>query len=72
MAFIFPQVQTLQLDHAHAFIYLGIKFRVGALYSLAMSPTKACIGDVLGVNFSNIIPGLSGLSKDEVFVEQHI
>lgn len=81
---LFPQIQTLQLDHAHAFLYLGIKFRVGALYSLAMSPTKACIGDVLGVNFSELIPGLiprnipgltsghCGLSKDEIFVEQHI
>ncbi|QQX82387.1 helix-turn-helix transcriptional regulator [Shewanella sp. KX20019] len=31
---LFPQQQTLQIDHSERFIYLGVKFHIGALYSL--------------------------------------
>jgi AraC-like DNA-binding protein len=31
---LYPQQQTLQLDHTERFIYLGVKLHVGALYSL--------------------------------------
>ena len=31
---LFPHQQTLQLDHSKPFVYLGVKFHVGALYSL--------------------------------------
>lgn len=31
---LFPHKQTLQLDHSKAFVHLGIKFHVGAIYSL--------------------------------------
>ena len=31
---LYPQQRTLQLDHSERFIYLGIKFQIGALYSL--------------------------------------
>lgn len=34
---LYPQQQTLQLDHRQRFIYLGIKFKVGALYSLSIA-----------------------------------
>ncbi|MFC1233691.1 helix-turn-helix domain-containing protein [Vibrio sp. F74] len=37
---LFPHQQTLQLDHSQAFVHLGIKFRIGALYSLKI-PTCA-------------------------------
>lgn len=33
---LFPHCQTFKLDHTKPFIHLGIKFRVGALYSLPM------------------------------------
>ncbi|WP_017219608.1 helix-turn-helix domain-containing protein [Moritella dasanensis] len=69
---LFPQVQTLQLDHAQAFLYLGVKFRVGALYSLTMSPVQPVIDEVMDVNLSELIAGLSHCSKDESFIEQHI
>ena len=32
---LFAHKQTFQLDHSKPFVHLGIKFRVGALYSLA-------------------------------------
>lgn len=31
---LFPHLQTFELDHSQPFVHLGIKFRVGALYSL--------------------------------------
>ncbi|SON51945.1 AraC family transcriptional regulator [Vibrio tapetis] len=31
---LYPHHHTLQLDHTHAFVHLGIKFHIGALYSL--------------------------------------
>jgi len=31
---LFPHKQTFELDHSNAFIHLGIKFKIGALYSL--------------------------------------
>ncbi|MEZ9197828.1 helix-turn-helix domain-containing protein [Shewanella sp. 10N.286.54.B9] len=37
---LYPQQQTLQLDHRQCFTYLGVKFRVGALYSLNIPAYK--------------------------------
>ncbi|WOT06844.1 helix-turn-helix domain-containing protein [Shewanella youngdeokensis] len=34
---LFPHQQTFELDHTEAFIYLGVKFKVGALYSLPIT-----------------------------------
>ncbi|MGF1753135.1 AraC family transcriptional regulator, partial [Vibrio makurazakiensis] len=31
---LFPHHQTFQLDHSRSFVHIGIKFKVGALYSL--------------------------------------
>jgi len=31
---LFPHLHTLQLDHTKPFIHLGVKFKVGALYSI--------------------------------------
>jgi len=31
---IFPHLNTFQLDHSNPFVYIGIKFRVGALYAI--------------------------------------
>ncbi|MFT6928100.1 MAG: AraC-like DNA-binding protein [Psychromonas sp.] len=34
---LFPHHQTLQLDHSKPFLHLGVKFHIGAIYSLDMS-----------------------------------
>jgi len=68
---LFPQVQTLQLDHAHAFLYLGIKFRVGALYSLTMPVPQPLIDEVDNADLS-VLFNEHNLAHDEEFVEQHI
>lgn len=31
---LYPHMQTIELDHSKPFVHLGIKFRVGSLYSL--------------------------------------
>lgn len=33
---LFPHLNTFQLDHTNPFIHLGIKFKVGALYSIKL------------------------------------
>ncbi|MFT5707040.1 MAG: AraC-like DNA-binding protein [Oceanospirillaceae bacterium] len=52
---IFPHKKTFVMDHSQPFLILGIKFKVGALYSLSyLSPqlnldkvVKVCINDLL-------------------------
>ena len=44
---IFPNSQTLQLDHSQPFVILGIKFNVGALYSCNLSPKQPIIDQVI-------------------------
>ncbi|MCL1095991.1 helix-turn-helix domain-containing protein [Shewanella kaireitica] len=60
---LYPQQQTLQLDHSQRFIYLGIKFHIGALYSLNIEgyshPTlnqavDADLSQLLGTKSSDI------------------
>ncbi|AQS37119.1 DNA-binding domain-containing protein, AraC-type [Shewanella psychrophila] len=33
---LFPHLQTFELDHSKPFVHLGIKFHIGALYSLGL------------------------------------
>lgn len=68
---LFPQVQTLELDHTNAVFYLGVKFRVGALYSLPVSVPQPVINAVTDVDLSALLPEHNLMSDDE-FVEQQI
>lgn len=68
---LFPQVQTLQLDHTHALLYLGIKFRVGALYSLPMYSTQPLIGEVENADLSALF-NAHHFANNEEFVEKYI
>ncbi len=43
---IFPHTQTYQLDHSKPFRHLGIKFHIGALYSLDMLPSQPVLNKV--------------------------
>ncbi|MEZ9823313.1 helix-turn-helix domain-containing protein [Shewanella sp. 10N.286.45.A1] len=60
---LYPQQQSLQLDHSERFIYLGVKFHIGALYSLNVEgynhPTlnravNADIDQLLGTESSDV------------------
>lgn len=52
---LYPFSNTLELDHAHAFSCIGIKFHVGALYSLKIIDfTQAKINTVTEMIFNEI------------------
>ena len=52
---IFPNSQTLQLDHSMPFIIIGIKFHIGALYSLEIDPGQPVIDQVHKVNVTSLV-----------------
>jgi AraC-like DNA-binding protein len=50
---LFPHKQTFQLDHSKPFVHLGIKFHVGALYSLGrFSGKEPMLDKVEAINLS--------------------
>lgn len=49
---LYPYSNTIELDHAKSYACIGIKFRVGALYSLNNVPfTQALVNTVNTINF---------------------
>jgi len=52
---LFPHQQTFQLDHSKPFIHLGVKFKVGAFYSLDIpSYSHPMIDVVKNLNLCNL------------------
>lgn len=63
---LYPQQQTLQLDHSKCFIYLGIKFRVGALYSLNIPGYKhPTLNKAVAMEFKELL-GVSSFAMDDI------
>ena len=61
---LFPHHQTLQLDHSKPFVHLGVKFHIGALYSLKLFPDQQPIlDDVKEVQLSTLF---NGSFEDEI------
>lgn len=52
---IAPHCKTVTMDHSQAFLVLGIKFHVGARYSLNLHSSKAALGSVVDVDFNHLI-----------------
>ncbi|WP_281560608.1 helix-turn-helix domain-containing protein [Thalassomonas sp. RHCl1] len=53
---IFPHLQTFQLDHVKPFIHLGVKFRIGALYSIEVPGcTHPLLDYIEPMNLSDLI-----------------
>lgn len=52
---LFPNSQTLQLDHSQPFVILGIKFNIGALYSLNLSPKQPVIDQVVSLDVNGLL-----------------
>lgn len=53
---LFPHHQTIALDHSKPFIHLGVKFHVGALYSLDMpSSIHPTLDTVTKINITNLL-----------------
>jgi len=60
---LYPYLKTIELEHAQAFSCIGIKFRVGALYSLKqLSFEQSLLDSVVGINFDDFV-------KDSVISE---
>ncbi|NQY37918.1 MAG: AraC family transcriptional regulator [Alteromonadaceae bacterium] len=52
---IFPNCQTFQMDHSQPFLIFGIKFKIGALYSLNINPKQPVIDQVIDVDINALI-----------------
>lgn len=51
---IFPHCKTILIDHSQPFLIMGIKFHVGALYSLNFSNTKIELDQIMGIESGEI------------------
>ena len=57
---LLPHHHTLELDHTESFVHLGVKFQVGALYSLGLAPELVnSMDQVKPVQFSTLFDPLS-------------
>lgn len=63
---IYPNSQVFQLDHTDPFQIIGIKFHVGALYSLHTDPSPPIIDEVKKAALERIT-GLNLLEKSSLF-----
>jgi len=52
---IFPHCTTLLMDHSQPFLVLGVKFHIGALYSLNINPPQPILDQVINVDFSTLL-----------------
>ena len=53
---LYPYLKAIELEHAKAFSCLGIKFKVGALYSLnQLSFEQALLDSVQGINLEDFL-----------------
>lgn len=51
---ILPHRKTLVMDHSHAFLVIGIKFHVGALYSLSFLFGQTGLDEVIGLDINEL------------------
>ncbi len=52
---IFPHSKTLEMDHSQPFMVVGIKFRVGSLYSLNLSTPQREMDKVINIDINEIV-----------------
>lgn len=52
---IFPHCKTLEMNHSQPFLVVGIKFRVGSLYSLNLSTPQPEMDKVINVDINEIV-----------------
>jgi len=56
---IFPHCKTLEMDHSQPFLVVGVKFRVGSLYSLNLSSPQPEIDKVVNADINEIVQSKS-------------
>ncbi|OKY26050.1 AraC family transcriptional regulator [Thalassotalea sp. PP2-459] len=53
---LFPNLHTFQLDHTNPFIHLGIKFKVGAFYSIQpLNEVSPALDTVVPINLNTLL-----------------
>ncbi|MGF1757195.1 helix-turn-helix domain-containing protein [Photobacterium sagamiensis] len=62
---LFPHCHTYQMDHSKPFMILGVKFHIGALYSLDITPKQPVLDQVIDVD-------INALLNSEIFSETDI
>lgn len=66
---LYPYSNTIELDHAKSYACIGIKFRVGALYSLNnISFIQALVNTVSTINFKIFKSAAPDISEDELLL----
>lgn len=64
---IFPHCKTLVMDHSRSFTILGIKFHVGALYSLNIKPKQPVIDQIIEFDINQITRS-KGIQESELLM----
>ncbi|MBL1259306.1 MAG: AraC family transcriptional regulator [Thiotrichaceae bacterium] len=65
---IFPHLKTFTMDHSDPFQIVGIKFRIGAPYSLNMPNLSSSLDKVESVDINQLI-GLEAFSSDQLLTD---
>tara|TARA_R110001592_G_scaffold44644_4_gene143391 strand:+ start:12465 stop:13301 length:837 start_codon:yes stop_codon:yes gene_type:complete len=65
---IFPHLRTFTMDHSDPFQIIGIKFRIGALYSLALTNLSSSLDKVEHVDINQLI-GLDAFNSDQLLID---
>ncbi len=51
---IFPHCKTFEIDHTKPFLIVGIKFHIGALYSLKFCSPQKVLDQIIGIDIRNL------------------
>ena len=52
---IYPHGKTFVMDHSQPFMIVGIKFKIGALYSMALTTSQLQLDKIANVDFNTLI-----------------
>ena len=73
---IYPHLKTLTMDHSSPFSIIGIKFKVGALYSLRFGNLDSCLNHIAPVGiespFSKVLLNAEKLLKNAFTQKDHV
>lgn len=64
---IFPHMKTYTMDHSYPFKIVGVKFRIGALYSLNLHDLGSRLDKVESIDFNQLL-GWEPFSTDQLLI----
>lgn len=69
---LYPYSNTIELNHAESFACIGIKFRVGALYSLNNVPFTQVLVNTVNTNNVEIFKDTADIREDDLLVKAKV